>query len=60
MEDELMDAVSARVTNNIRQELEQCFATFENVLDRLAPRYPTEDSEPAHSNKRPAEDELHP
>lgn len=59
-EDELMDAVSERVTDNIRREMEQRFASFERALDRIVPRGPPEAApEPAQTGKRPAEDELY-
>lgn len=61
-EDELMDAVTARVTDNIRRELDDRFATFRKILDRMAPAPPAaaSQSSPTRSNKRPAEDQPQP
>lgn len=61
MEEELMEAVSARVTDNIRLELEECFASFERVLGRVAP-HGTQPVEPetTETRKCPAEEDLPP
>lgn len=53
-----MDAVTARVTENIRQEFDQCFSRFEEAIERIAA--PREDPQPSpvRTRKRPAEIEI--
>lgn len=58
-EDELMEAVSARVTDNFRRELDDRFAGFERMLQQFAPQNPAPaDTAPSQTGKRPAEDDL--
>lgn len=58
-EDELMEAVSALVTDNIRRELDNRFAIFERALDRITPNHPlTTEPGPEQPAKRTAEEDL--
>lgn len=57
-EDQLVEIVSARVTSQIRQDMEERFGRFEQILDKLVP---PRDDQPAvpheQGKKRSAEDD---
>lgn len=60
-EDELMEAVTTRVTENIRQEIDQRFTRFEQAMERMAmPRAQDQQPSPPRTRKRAAETELSP
>lgn len=60
-EDQLVEVVSARVTGQIRQDMDERFARFEQMLERVAaPRDEPPQSSTDSSKKRAAEDDQEP
>lgn len=59
-QDELMEEVTSRVTDNIRQELDQRLASFQKLFERMVPpEQPATQTSPPAARKRPAEDPPH-
>lgn len=56
-EDQLVEVVSARVTGQIKQDIDERFGRFEQMLAKLAPRDDQTEGPPEHARKRPAEDD---